>query len=610
MSNQPSRSANVPTCIDSTLLMELLNKCGTPLFVKNRQHQILLVNDALCELAGLSRSEMIGKNDFDLYSQEEAEEFFASDEQVFESKVEQAYEETLTDTDNISRNIRTIKNVYQTKDGEELLVGTLHDITELRKTQDQLEDAVNHLSVIATTDSLTGLSNRSQLESNIEYQIKIAEKTGDNFSIIFIDLNGFKVINDTAGHLVGDEILKVCALRLHKIFRAGTCVARVGGDEFMALLPKVDHAEAATAIDRIFKTFSDPINIKETSWQVGCSVGVAIFPKDGKTVSELVRNADFAMYEAKKGNQNCDDTNNSSAEFFKARIGKSMARKRRIECELNFRENSSKIRQYYQPIVSRRNQKSYQIVGFESLARWDLDGKAVSPEEFIPILEKSGAIIPFGYQIIESACQYISEKCREDQFVSVNLSYRQIVEQGFCDRVEATIRNARINPQQIALELTEQAANLDSQAAFSVLSRLSKIGIKTFLDDFGSGYSNLSRLSELPIDVVKLDKSLLWGDTLLFNSVLQMIQNLGFTTIVEGVETVAQIKNVEHFGAEMLQGYFFGRPESDEYDWSNFDPNGTAETHVLALPTTPEEFQSDNLVADLLNLPNDLGTTS
>ena len=585
--------------------MELLNKCGTPLFVKNRNHQLLLANDALCKLVGLSASEMIGKTDFELYSHEEAEEFYASDEQVFKSKVGTEYEEVITDNENVLKNVRTIKNVYQTEDGEELLVGTLHDITELRKTQVKLEDAINHLSVIATTDSLTGLCNRTQLESCIEYQIRNAQKTEGQFSIVFIDLNGFKIINDTAGHLVGDEILKVCGRRLQNIFRAATTIARVGGDEFLALLPNVDSVGAEIAIDRIFQSFSNPIKIKDSSWQVGCSVGVAIYPQDGTSVSELVRNADFAMYEAKKTSQNCDDSNNSSAEFFKPRIGKSMARKRRIECALNFRENSSKIRQHYQPIVSRRNRKSYQIVGFESLARWELDGKSVTPDEFIPILEKGGAIVPFGYQIIESACDYISNKCSEEQFVSVNLSYRQIVEPGFCDRVESTIRNARINPQQIALELTEQDANLDSQAAFSVLSRLSKIGIKTFLDDFGSGYSNLSRLSELPIDVVKIDKSLLWGDVLLFDSVLQMIQNLGFTTIVEGVETVAQVKNIEHFGADMQQGYFFGRPESEDFDWSNFNPNGTPETHALPLPATPKEFQSDSLVANLLDLPSD-----
>ena len=151
------------------------------------------------------------------------------------------------------------------------------------------------------------------------------------------------------------------------------------------------------------------------------------------------------------------------------------------------------------------------------------------------------------------------------------------------------------------MELTEQDANLDSQTAFSVLSRLSKIGIKTLLDDFGSGYSNLSRLSELPIDVVKLDKSLLWGDTLLFNSVLQMIQSLGFTTIIEGVETAAQVKNIELCGADMMQGFFFGRPESDDYDWSNFNPNPTTQTDALILPTTAEEFQNSQSVSGLID---------
>ena len=570
--------------------MELINRCGTPLFVKNRDHQLLLVNDALCELVGFTPAEMIGKSDSDLYSKEEAEKFYAGDEEVFRSKVESECEEVITDTANVSRNIRTIKNVYQTETGELLLVGTLHDITELRKAQDHLEDAINHLSVVATTDSLTGLSNRAELESSIEFSIRQADESAGCFSVVFIDLNGFKVINDTAGHVVGDEILRICAQRLKNSFRSGTSIARVGGDEFVALLPGVDQAGAALAIERVLRSFDDSIHIEKSTWHVGCSVGVAIYPGDGANVSELIRNADFAMYEAKKTKQNCG-TRSSSVEFFKTRIGNSMARKQHIECALNFRENRSEIEQYYQPIVSRRHSQSFRIVGFESLARWQLDGQFVSPEEFIPILEKIGDIIPFGYQIIESACQHVSEKCNEEQFISVNLSYRQIVEQGFCDRVESTIRNANINPQQIALELTEHDANLDSQIAFSVLSRLSKIGVKTMLDDFGSGYSNLSRLSELPIDTVKLDKSLLWGDKLLFNSVLQMIQNLGFTTIIEGVETATQVKNIEHFGADMMQGYFFGRPEPDDYEWSNFDPNPTTQANTLILPATTKEFQ-------------------
>lgn len=595
--------------IERALLIELLNKCGTPLFVKNREHEILLVNDVMCDLVGLKRSDMIGKNDFDLYSKEEAEEFFASDEQVFLSREEAECEEIITDTQNNLMNIRTIKNVYETESGELILVGTLHDITELRNTQNKLEEAINHLSITATTDALTGLSNRTQLESNIECQMKIADETDSVFGIIFIDLNGFKVINDTAGHLVGDEILKICGQRLRNAFRADTTVARIGGDEFLVLIPDADEVGSTLAVNRIFKAFDELINASNSTWQVGCSIGISIYPKDGSTVSELIRNADIAMYEAKKNKLNCGGKN-SSAEFFESRIGKSMARKRRIECALNFQENYSQIRQNYQPIVSRQDGDSYKIAGFESLARWELDGKAMSPEEFIPILEKNGAIIPFGYQVIESACEYISTKCDNEQFVSVNLTYRQLSDQGFCDRIESTIQNAGINPQQIAVELTEQAAHFDNQVAHSVLTRLADIGVTTMLDDFGSGYSNLARLSELPIDIVKIDKSLLRGNILLFKSVLQLIKNLGYTTIVEGVETLDQVNKVKDFGIDMMQGYFFGHPQIDQYDWSNFYPTGVAQPNGLILPTMPPKEPQGGVVANLIDFPIDRSTTT
>ena len=593
--------------IDRALLMELIHTCGTPIFVKNRSHTIVFVNQAMTDFVGLRADQMVGKNDYELYSKEEAEEFVAGDEAVFQSRNKIEYDEVITTPNGESRTIRTIKNIFVTKNNVELLVGTLIDLTELRNAQNRLEDVNEHLSVIATTDALTGLSNRSQFESAVQDQIIESKESKTPFSLIFMDLNGFKVINDTAGHLVGDEILRVCGRRLKNCFRKNTCIARVGGDEFLVLLPNTNEDDAVEVIDRLFESFSDPIRIDKSSWQIGCSIGVAVFPKDGTGVSELIRNADFAMYEAKKQKNSFGSKNNSSAEFFRARIGKSMARKRQVECALNFRENFSAIQQHYQPIVTQGPNQEYQITGFESLARWKLDGQFVSPEEFIPILEKGGGIIPFGFQIIESACQYASKKCTKDQFVSVNLTYQQIADPGFCERIESTIKRSGINPRQIALEITEQAANVDCQIAQTILTRLAGMGVRTMIDDFGSGYSNLSRLSELPIDVVKIDKSLLWGDTLLFNSVLQMVKNLGFTTIIEGIETSGHVQQIEMIGADMMQGYFFGHPQPQDHDWSKFvSPSITPRLNPIVPSTVEDEFANPIFVSGTQN-PENIG---
>ena len=593
--------------IDRALLMELIHTCGTPIFVKNRSHTIVFVNQAMTDFVGLRADQMVGKNDYELYSKEEAEEFVAGDEAVFQSRNKIEYDEVITTPNGESRTIRTIKNIFVTKNNVELLVGTLIDLTELRNAQNRLEDVNEHLSVIATTDALTGLSNRSQFESAVQDQIIESKESKTPFSLIFMDLNGFKVINDTAGHLVGDEILRVCGRRLKNCFRKNTCIARMGGDEFLALLPDTNENDAIEVIDRLFESFSDPIRIEKSSWQIGYSVGVAVFPKDGTGVSELIRNADFAMYEAKKQKNSFGSNNNSSAEFFRARIGKSMARKRQVECALNFRENFSAIQQHYQPIVTQGPNQEYQITGFESLARWKLDGQFVSPEEFIPILEKGGGIIPFGFQIIESACQYASKKCTKDQFVSVNLTYQQIADPGFCERIESTIKRSGINPRQIALEITEQAANVDCQIAQTILTRLAGMGVRTMIDDFGSGYSNLSRLSELPVDVVKIDKSLLWGDTLLFNSVFQMIKNLGFTTIIEGIETSGHVQQIEMIGADMMQGYFFGHPQPQDHDWSKFvSPSITPRLNPIVPSTVEDEFANPIFVSGTQN-PENIG---
>ena len=553
----------IENLFDQAILLEILDSSGTPLFVKNRQHQLILVNKALEELVGIDRSEMVGKTDFDLYSPEEAVGFIESDDMVFESRNPVEYEEVITCANNVSKSLRTHKTVIETSSGELLLVGTVHDITELRGIQTQLEDAVNHLSSIAHTDSLTGLPNRLQFELKLEDLISNNELRQKTFSVAFIDLNGFKVVNDTAGHHVGDEILRVCAKRLCNQLRQDSMVARVGGDEFLLLLPDTDVDTATRVVDRITKSFRPPINLKGSSWHVSCSIGLAFYPADGRSGSELIRNADFAMYEAKKHKHN-NGTPSSSVEFFCPQIGDAMERRRKIERALNFSEHSSDIEQYYQPIVS-FDGVNYQIRGFESLARWNLNGKVISPEEFIPILENTGGIIPFGHKIIESACEFLAGQ-NEDQYVSVNLTHKQILDKDFCDTVTSSIRNAGINPNRLAFELTEHDANIDKVIATTVFDTLRRLGVRTMIDDFGSGYSNLGRIGDLPIDIVKIDKSIISGPRLL-KSVLRFVRELGFSTIVEGVESEIVAANALAYGADMLQGFYFGRPQSADFDW-------------------------------------------
>lgn len=559
---------NIPfkESFNKDLLIEILDTSGTPLFVKNQQYQMVLVNQALADLVGLDRNEMMGKTDLELYSPEEASAFLEADEYVFRTRSPVQYEEVITDSNNVSKALRTTKNVIETASGELLLVGTVHDITELNAAQTQLEDAVNHLSLIAHTDALTGLSNRLKFEADLAESISVAADQQGQFSVLFIDLNGFKVINDTAGHLAGDEILKASSRRLRNQLRGDSKIARVGGDEFLILVPNTNADTAAQVIDRVINSFKEPISYEGANWNVSCSIGVALYPQDGDTGSELIRNADFAMYEAKRHKLSDGIAPCSSARFFCSEFGDELDRRRQIEWALNFSESGSEIEQYYQPIVS-LDGRAFQIRGFESLARWNLDGKSISPEEFIPILNSNGGIVPFGYKIIESACGFLSG-LDEKQYVSVNLTYKQILDKSFCDNVEAIIRRAGVNPERLAFELTEQDANIEKAIATSVFDKLKRMGVRTMIDDFGSGYSNLSRICELPNDFVKIDRSLV-GNARLLKSVLSLLRELGFFTIVEGVETAAEASNALLFGADMLQGFYFGRPQPADYDWTN-----------------------------------------
>jgi len=550
--------------VDPTLLLEILNNSGAPLFVKDRQGCFVLMNNSFCQLIGKDRNELLGKTDFDLFPPEQVAGFYEIDERVFAQRKSIEIEEVITDSNGNTKTLRTTKGVIETATGELLLVGTVHDISELRATQNQLESAVNHLSMIAHTDALTGLSNRVQLELELEDLIRETNEGEEGFAVLFIDLNGFKVINDTAGHLVGDEILVSCSKRLQNQIREGAKIARVGGDEFLLLLPNADVDKAQRIVTRIVDSFRQPITIDSASWHVACSIGVSLYPQHGDTSSALIRNADFAMYEAKKRKRNDGMVPCSTVEFFRVRIGDAMDRSRKIERALNFSKHDNRIEQHYQPIVAYK-ETGYQICGFESLARWELDGKWISPEEFIPILDKSGGIIPFGYKAIESACDFIAS-LEEDQYVSVNLTYKQILDNGFCETVISAIKNSGINPARLALELTEHNANIEKAVAKSVFEKLRRMGVRTMIDDFGCGYSNLGRIGDLPIDVVKIDKSLT-HDTRLLKSVLSLARDLGFSTIVEGIETEELAKNSLASGADMLQGYYFGHPQPASFDW-------------------------------------------
>lgn len=322
-----TNNASFKESFDKDLLMEILDTSGTPLFVKNQQYQIILLNKALADLVGMDRSEMVGKTDFDLYSPVEAAAFLEADERVFRTRTPVQYEEVITDSNNVSKALRTTKDVIETSSGELLLVGTVHDITELNAAQTQLEDAVNHLSLIAHTDTLTGLSNRLKFEADLAELISVAADQQVQFSVLFIDLNGFKMINDTAGHLAGDEILKASSQRLRSQLRGDSKIARVGGDEFLILLPNTNVDTAIQVVERVIDSFKEPINYEGANWSVSCSIGVSLYPQNGQTGAELIRNADFAMYEAKRHKRNDGITSCSSARFFCSEFGDELDRR-------------------------------------------------------------------------------------------------------------------------------------------------------------------------------------------------------------------------------------------------------------------------------------------
>lgn len=451
----------------------------------------------------------------------------------------------------------TSSRVHDEDSGDYHYVSVLLDIAALKDSQARIDYMAQH-------DALTGLPNRTLFIERLKHALNRARRDKTQLSVLFVDLDRFKMINDTHGHPLGDELLTEIARRITQVVRVDDTVARIGGDEFILLLEGVASAESAKKVARlVLEALSRPVILDGKDLVVTTSIGIATYPADGDDETTLIRNADTAMYQAKESGRD-------RFYAYTAELTADALRKFALETDLRQALARNQLSLHYQPQTSLHNNE---ITGFEALLRWQHPQRGwVSPAVFIPIAEDIGMIEQIGDWVLSAACRQASlwrDKGLGDFRISVNISARQLMNPNLVDRILALLKATNNPVDAIEIEVTESSVMEHASRCIAVLESLHKHGIPIAVDDFGTGYSSLSYLKRLPIQKVKIDRSFVNDlpndpdDSALVSAIIAMAHSLGLFVVGEGVETVDQLEFLRAHGCDSVQGYYLDRPMSD-----------------------------------------------
>ncbi len=433
-------------------------------------------------------------------------------------------------------------------------IGVFADITPIKEARDRLEYTAHH-------DSLTGLPNRLLFRDRLEQALAISRRTGEGVALLFVDLDRFKVINDTLGHEVGDQLLQEVARRLIGCMREEDTVARMGGDEFVVIQKGVAQPEDAALLStRVLAEINRPFSLAGHEIVASLSIGISLYPQDGGDASALLKHADAALYRAKDKGRNC-------YQYYSDEMSAAGMERLELESDLSQALKRAELRVHYQPQV---DLASGRIVGAEALVRWQHATRGmIPPALFIPMAEDNGMIGRIGEWVLNTACADAKAWQMEGLpplRVAVNVSGRQIGNDHVVDKVAAALKNSGLAPQFLEIEVTESVVMQDAARAISTLHAFQAMGVTLAIDDFGTGYSSLSYLKRFPINKLKIDKSFVdglgdaAGDSAIAVAIIAMAHSLGHTVIAEGVENEAQVEFLRAQGCDEMQGYFFSRP--------------------------------------------------
>lgn len=552
-------------------LYQIIDLVPHIIYVVNIKGEVMLANEALGRLFKTDKKKIIKQNTADLIEQFPYYSMFFNSQTLSsmnsknkQASTEQAEVKVQDEYGNPMVFSLSKTPFWDSYDKYPAVLVFAMDITEIRHYHSQVEFMAHH-------DALTGLPNRLLLADRLEQSLARAKQHNHNGAILFFDIDDFKRINDSQGHHIGDLMIKQLAQRLTDIISPGDTAARLGGDEFIVELPELDNAveraerKALDLCHRLLVRISEPIWIEKQQFYISCSIGVAIYPRDGKTQQDLIQRADTAMYEAKAkgGNQ---------VVIFHERLEQQVIATHELENELHQALDKNQLELYYQPVVDAQTEE---ILGAEALMRWNHPQKGmIPPGKFISVAEKSQLILLLGYWALEEACKQINEwrkLTKQKFFIAVNLSIMQIKDERFLTRVDRLIHRYQIPHGFLELEVTESVLLHEEERSLQVFNWLQKLGIKLSIDDFGTGYSSFNYIRKLPLDKVKIDRSFIKdipddeSSTAVVSTILKMTQQMNLKVVAEGVETRPQLQFLRSGSCHYFQGFYFYRPLTAKY---------------------------------------------
>jgi len=518
------------------------------------------VNLALCRMTGFSKAELLGLNPpFPYWPPEEYENIHAAFQKTLQNE---ANDFELIFMQKSGRRFPVIVSPSIVKDSKGNIISytaTVKDISERKQAEARIEHLAYH-------DQLTRLPNRQLLLDRLNQALVSSLRTSRTGALLFIDLDNFKNLNDTQGHDIGDLLLKEVAQRLESCVRIGDTVARLGGDEFVVMLIELNEqvieaaSQAENIGEKILTTLRHPYQLRSQIYRCSASIGVTLFGDNQQTIDGLMKQADIAMYQAKKSGRN-------TLRFFDQLMQENIGARVLMENELHQAIANHQFELYYQVQVDSLNRP----LGAEALIRWmHPERNMISPAQFIPLAEETGLILKIGKWVLEAACAQIKAWQPNDKtnylVIAVNVSAKQFRQTDFVAQVQASLQRHGVNPRLLKLELTESLLQENIDDTIATMSALNKIGVKFSLDDFGSGYSSLQYLKRLPLDQLKIDQAFVRdiasdnNDKTIVRTIIAMAQSMDLEVIAEGVETDEQRKILLNQGCTHYQGYLFGKP--------------------------------------------------
>ncbi|RDH81278.1 MAG: hypothetical protein DIZ80_14325 [endosymbiont of Galathealinum brachiosum] len=525
------------------------------ILITDASHKIVSVNKSFCEITGYSEDEVIGENPSILKSGHHDESFYKNmwasidgagkwrGEVINRRKDGETYVELLS------------VNTFRDFNGKLTYhIGVFTDISHIKETESKLEYLAHH-------DQLTGLPNRLLCHARIDHKLQVAKRSKSLVAVLFIDLDMFKVVNDSMGHAQGDVLLQKVGKSLKDHIREEDTIARLGGDEFVITLGSLQsRQDAAHIADNILSIFSRPFLIESQNVFIGASIGISMYPNDGDDTDVLLRNADSAMYKAKADGRN-------NYQFYTPVLTEEASERLKIINSLRSALEKNEFCVHYQPQYALCNEK---IIGVEALIRWDHPEMGmISPAKFIPVAEETGMIIPIGEWVLRTACQQLKQ-WNDAGYTSirmaVNLSARQFWKPGLDKVIENILQEFNLKPADLELELTEGIIMHDTSVVIKTLNDIHDMGVRLAVDDFGTGYSSLSYVSRFPLDMLKIDRSFVrdittnTDDAEMIMSIIALGHSMKLQVLAEGVETREQLFYLKEQGCDEVQGFYFSKP--------------------------------------------------